>query len=78
MSNTTNIDNIMRADGYVAAPVAAEAVGRDLSTIHRWAHDDKVKSARSARLLYINLQSLRDLHDGNEPVLKRLEALEAI
>jgi len=71
----SNIDTIMHADGFVPASAAAEAVGRDLSTIHRWAQQEKVRSARSARLLYVDLASLKELHEGNAPILRRLDAL---
>lgn len=71
----TEHNEIMARAGYVPAQAAATAIGRSLTTMHRWARDGTVSSARSAKQLFVEVASLRRLFAGNAPVLRRLEAL---
>ena len=75
MRNTHN--EIMRREGYVSAREAADAVGRSLSTIHRWADAGTVHSTRSGTRLFIDISSLEELFKENEVMLERLEVLHA-
>lgn len=66
-------NEMMEAAGFVSAARAAEIVGRELSTIHRWANEGKCQCARSGRRLYIELVSLREVFLDNPVVLQRID-----
>ena len=54
----------------------ARAIGRDLSTVHRWASAGRVKATRSGGTrLYIEVKSVIELFDGNPIVAERLKEL---
>jgi len=65
----------MKEAGFISASAAAEACGRDLSTLHRWADQGKVDAVRSGRRLFVRLDSVAALHKGNRVILNRLEEL---
>jgi hypothetical protein len=77
MTQHTKHTKIMLASGYVPAQQAADAVGRSLSTIHRWATEGKVDSARSGVRLFISINSLGKVFEDNEVMTERVEALRA-
>lgn len=77
-SNKEGQRQLMLDAGYAPAADAAKACGRELSTIHRWADQEKVQCARSGRRLYIAIDSLAEMHEGNPVIAARVEALRVV
>lgn len=71
----TNHQELMWNNGYVSAAEAAEATGRNLSTIHRWVQGGKVEGARSARRLFVSVDSLAKLFESNSIIRDRVLGL---
>ncbi len=61
----------MLRKGYAPAADVAAAMGRNLSTIHRWVNAEEVAFEREGRWLYIDVASVeKSPHVGNNAILK--------
>lgn len=71
----TTQDDRQRADGYIPASEAAEMAGRPITTIYRWAEQNKVKYRKVASAWYVEEASLRE-HLGPDAILAEPKAVE--
>lgn len=71
----SSMDETMEAGGYVSAAKAALATSRAVSTIHRQVEREELASTRAGRELYVSVQSLLDLYDGNDIITARIREL---
>lgn len=72
-ARTSEVDR-MREAGYVPAGKVADVLGHSPSTVHRWADAGQINvlrvgGGRQRKRLFIELESLRKLLEGNPVAL---------
>jgi hypothetical protein len=64
------------AGGYAPAPEVAKRLRKSLSSVHRLAHDQMLRTARDGSALYIEIDALEKYYANCPPFLRAISELK--